>query len=143
MIELIFVIVILGILAAVAIPKLAATRDDAQIARVSQTMAMSSTEIATYAIANGAIEQDLTLMSNGIQAMVNTGEATVDGAGGASFKMGADSDCLNFLVVDGDFDANLTLEYGSPVTDNLCQELQMFFDAREYPIPLRGQRVKF
>lgn len=33
MIELVFVIVILGILAAVAIPKLAATRDDAQIAK--------------------------------------------------------------------------------------------------------------
>jgi len=32
MIELIFVIVIIGILAAVAIPKLAATRDDAQVA---------------------------------------------------------------------------------------------------------------
>ncbi len=31
MIELIFVIVIIGILAAVAIPKLAATRDDAKI----------------------------------------------------------------------------------------------------------------
>ena len=34
MIELIFVIVILGILAAVAIPKLAATRDDAKLASV-------------------------------------------------------------------------------------------------------------
>lgn len=33
MIELVFVIVILGILAAVAIPRLAATRDDAQIAK--------------------------------------------------------------------------------------------------------------
>lgn len=33
MIELVFVIVILGILAAVAIPKLAATRDDAMIAK--------------------------------------------------------------------------------------------------------------
>ncbi|WP_456403736.1 prepilin-type N-terminal cleavage/methylation domain-containing protein, partial [Hydrogenimonas sp.] len=35
MIELIFVIVILGILAAVAIPKLAATRDDAKISKLS------------------------------------------------------------------------------------------------------------
>lgn len=35
MIELIFVIVILGILAAVAIPKLAATRDDAKIAALA------------------------------------------------------------------------------------------------------------
>ena len=34
MIELIFVIVILGILAAVAIPKLAATRGDAQVAKI-------------------------------------------------------------------------------------------------------------
>ncbi len=33
MIELIFVIVIIGILAAVAIPRLAATRDDAEISR--------------------------------------------------------------------------------------------------------------
>jgi general secretion pathway protein G len=33
MIELIFVIVILGILAAVAIPKLAATRDDAKLSK--------------------------------------------------------------------------------------------------------------
>lgn len=33
MIELIFVIVILGILAAVAIPRLAATRDDAELAK--------------------------------------------------------------------------------------------------------------
>jgi len=34
MIELIFVIVIIGILAAVAIPKLSATRDDAQISQI-------------------------------------------------------------------------------------------------------------
>jgi general secretion pathway protein G len=33
MIELVFVIVILGILAAIAIPKFAATRDDAQVAK--------------------------------------------------------------------------------------------------------------
>jgi len=33
MIELVFVIVVLGILAAIAIPKLVATRDDAQIAK--------------------------------------------------------------------------------------------------------------
>ena len=33
MLELVFVIVIMGILAAVALPKLSATRDDAQIAK--------------------------------------------------------------------------------------------------------------
>lgn len=39
MIELIFVIVILGILAAVAIPKLAATRTDAEIAKMATNAA--------------------------------------------------------------------------------------------------------
>jgi len=42
MIELIFVIVILGILAAVAIPRLAATRDDAKVAAIQ-------TDINTFA----------------------------------------------------------------------------------------------
>ena len=39
MIELIFVIVILGILAAVAIPKLAATRSDAEAAKLASDLA--------------------------------------------------------------------------------------------------------
>ena len=52
MIELIFVIVILGILAAVAIPRLAATRDDAEIAKTAtniQTLVAASLGIATAA----------------------------------------------------------------------------------------------
>jgi len=40
MIELIFVIVILGILAAVAIPKLAATRDDAELSSIKNDIAV-------------------------------------------------------------------------------------------------------
>jgi general secretion pathway protein G len=39
MIELIFVIVVMGILAAIAIPKFAATRDDANIAKARSTIA--------------------------------------------------------------------------------------------------------
>ena len=40
MVELIFVIVIIGILAAVAIPKLAATRDDAELASIKNDVAV-------------------------------------------------------------------------------------------------------
>lgn len=39
MIEIIFVIVVLGILAAVAVPKLAATRDDAEVAKIRSDIA--------------------------------------------------------------------------------------------------------
>ena len=43
MIELIFVIVILGVLAAIAIPRLAATRDDAEVVRAAQNVSTSLT----------------------------------------------------------------------------------------------------
>ncbi len=45
MIELIFVIVILGILAAVAIPRLAATRDDAEISKVASNVATAVSDL--------------------------------------------------------------------------------------------------
>jgi general secretion pathway protein G len=47
MIELIFVIVVIGILSAVAVPKLAATRDDAEITRARVTVAALRSAIAT------------------------------------------------------------------------------------------------
>ena len=48
MIELIFVIVILGILAAVAIPRLAATRDDAEISKVASNVATAVADLSAY-----------------------------------------------------------------------------------------------
>ena len=48
MIELIFVIVILGILAAVAIPRLAATRDDAEISKVASNVATAVSDITAH-----------------------------------------------------------------------------------------------
>lgn len=53
MIELIFVIVILGILAAVAIPRLAATRDDAQIAKQAANIKTMIGEIGAYTVSQG------------------------------------------------------------------------------------------
>ena len=47
MVELVFVIVVLGILAAIAVPKLAATRTDAQIAKARSTIAAVRTGIVT------------------------------------------------------------------------------------------------
>ena len=47
MIELVFVIVVLGILASVAIPKMAATRDDAQIAKGRSDIASIRSAIVT------------------------------------------------------------------------------------------------
>jgi len=53
MIELIFVIVIIGILAAVAIPKLAATRDDATDAKVKANVATCLSDVVASYTAQG------------------------------------------------------------------------------------------
>ena len=63
MIELIFVIVILGILAAVAIPKLNATRDDAEIAKAASNFSTAISDITSYYTAKGNFD-DLSKMTN-------------------------------------------------------------------------------
>ena len=53
MIELIFVIVILGVLASVAIPRLAATRDDAEVAKAATNLTTAISDITAYYTAKG------------------------------------------------------------------------------------------
>ena len=64
MIELIFVIVILGILAAVAIPRLTATRDDAQVARAATDLATAVHDLSSYYTAKGSLSTKLSDMTN-------------------------------------------------------------------------------
>ena len=93
MIELIFVIVIIGILAAVAIPKLAATRDDADIAaRVSQIQTAMQ-EIPSAAVALNSPPTTLKAVSNAISAMTEAGQATETG-GAVIVKSIDDVACL-------------------------------------------------
>ena len=56
MIELIFVIVILGILAAVAIPKLMATRTDAKVSAISQEVSGIVSEVPAYVTSQGRVD---------------------------------------------------------------------------------------
>ena len=53
MIEFIFVIVIIGILAAVAIPKLAATRDDAKISNIIANARTAFGDLGSYYTSQG------------------------------------------------------------------------------------------
>ncbi len=58
MIELIFVIVILGILAAVAIPRLAATRDDAEVVKASTNLTALISDLGSYYTSQGEFAKD-------------------------------------------------------------------------------------
>lgn len=82
MIELIFVIVIIGILAAVAIPRLAATRDDAKVAQCAADVTTLMKDLSSYYTSQGAFSTDLKNMTNveatgtGIKADGSAGSIT-------------------------------------------------------------------
>ena len=63
MVELIFVIVILGILAAFALPRLVATRDDAEVAKFAQNLSTLITDIAAYQTSKGNYDKKISNMT--------------------------------------------------------------------------------
>jgi len=82
MIELIFVIVILGILAAVAIPKLSATRDDAQDAKIKSNVATCLTDAVAAYTARGTTPSASVsdaCSSDGVAVAVSSDVVTVTG----------------------------------------------------------------
>jgi len=64
MIELVFVIVIIGILAAVAIPKLSATRDDAKTSTAVQNLTIFIEDVGMYYASTDHISSSVNNMSN-------------------------------------------------------------------------------
>jgi general secretion pathway protein G len=142
MIELIFVIVVLGILAIIAIPKLAATRDDAEISRMGQDIMTGSFECASYVVARGAVDPIMSNMSNAIKGVVVTGKAT-EAPRHVSFKMGEVNNCV-MLDINQSGDGNteeIQLSYADAGTDHLCLGLQDVIDEGKFPIPLKGRVI--
>jgi len=142
MIELIFVIVILGILSAVAIPKLAATRTDAEVSKIAQNVMTGATEIASYAVSNAKTVNDLTVMSNAMSSLSSSGNAVLSNKK-AVISIGSINDCLTLQIISGVADDNLTISYGNAGSDNKCLSLQSAVDANKYPMKLRGQNVSY
>ena len=95
MIELIFVIVILGILAAVAIPRLAATRDDAEVAKAASNIATALSEVTAYYTSQGQFSDDWSAMSNTIG---DGGVIQVKGEDCATFTVDNDARTVEVAV---------------------------------------------
>ena len=83
MIEPIFVIVIMGILAAVIISKINATREDAKLTKVMSEIAVAIQDINTYYISEGKLAIDTKNNRVDFRAMTNAG--VVDSSGDLGF----------------------------------------------------------
>lgn len=146
MIELIFVIVILGILAAVAIPRLAATRDDAEISKAATNVATAVAELTSYYTAQGEWNSDYTKMSG---VLSTTGGITVK----------TDTDCIKLVgkdkAVAGDIpntrtdvkvdDPILLVEFKATPDTAACKGVQSAVQKIKDSSPIRvgGSGVKF
>ncbi|WP_294929476.1 prepilin-type N-terminal cleavage/methylation domain-containing protein [Sulfurimonas sp.] len=104
MIELIFVIVILGILAAVAVPKLAATRDDAKATAAMANWKNAVNQIQATATATGTVPDLTTLIDGSDTLVVGTESITAQIVSG-----GVTSVCAEGAVVTDANGSTLTI----------------------------------
>ena len=141
MIELIFVIVILGILAAVAVPKLTATRDDATVSSIGMAIGQSISELAEYAVSNGKSIDDLTLMSNSLDSMVRQGSAYKVSGKEVIVKIKKE-DCINIKISENGGNDDLNVSFINS-TKPVCLSLQKVVSSKTYSISLRGLTIVY
>ena len=126
MIELIFVIVIIGILAAVAIPKLAATRDDAKVSAIVADTRTLVGDLGAFYTSQGASVWDAnaTITEATNVAVKNTAcgdsNTTITPAGKYTLCDGT-TPCLNFLTDTGG-SLNITAGDSSTVCDQVVAD---------------------
>ncbi len=146
MIELIFVIVILGILASVAIPKLAATRDDAKIAAKAQEIQTAIGEIPAYVTAQGQVKKPAD-MSQILTQLVQQGKAdeaagTITGTKGKiSLKSQNGGAFTDIPVVIDVNDTMMIVTHGATCAGVICKQVQKRIAEGNYT--LGGQSVVF
>ncbi|QKF64049.1 type II secretion system protein [Campylobacter corcagiensis] len=131
MIELIFVIVILGILSAVAIPRLAATRDDAEVSKAATNVSTIISDISSYYTSQGTFAKDLDKMTN-VALTEATGDLSKGEAATGNMRVSGE-DCFTVTVTPrpttnikvGDLNTDIiTIAAAKKVTKNGCKAAQ-------------------
>lgn len=126
MIELIFVIVIIGILAAVALPKLTATRDDAVISTIVSNVRVALSDFEAYYISQNNTIWNTATVHNVTNALLLTScNAPVDDNTSISpntFVLCHDDViCLSFKTTA---EGHLTIIDGTVETDRICEAVK-------------------
>jgi len=140
MIELIFVIVILGILAAIAIPKLAATRDDARVSKMSTNVATLISDAGSSYTALGYLDK----WDSFTNVVTHTGANTITPVTTAVttpvYLYNGTHQCIKFIATT---DGNLTVSKGSDTTDTVCKGIQIAQSNNLGSHIFGGTRVKY
>lgn len=143
LIEFIFIIIIISILAAIAIPKLAAVRMDAKISTKAQNIMIAANEIASYATARGEVIAKFSDMSDSIKSMVSSDEAEDTGNYQTNVKLEDINDCIIIKVDDPQKNTKiLVIKYGDNTNPD-CDQLRSLIDSEAFPMQLHGYLVSY
>ncbi|MEN8194877.1 MAG: type II secretion system protein, partial [Bacteroidota bacterium] len=153
MIELIFVIVIIGILAAVAIPKLAATRDDAKIANIIANARTLLGDMQSFYMAQGnAVWKDSDTTIGAVTAVAVTGAGDCANPDISSAVAGGDfilcdeataagNDCIGFAPDANGTQVGIIAYTGSVVCDAVAEDPAIVSMAGSVPGTMKWHRL--
>ncbi len=137
MIELIFVIVILGILAAVAIPRLAATRDDAEVAKAATNLSTIVSDLGAYYTSQAEWN------NAGIASMTNV--VVHQNSANDVELQAANKKCIKVVLDTGN--STLTISNGTDNAATICKSVLENSSVKKMisssPIDVKGKAVKF
>ncbi|WP_309300162.1 type II secretion system protein [Campylobacter hyointestinalis] len=149
MIELVFVIVILGILASLAVPKLAATRDDAEAAKAAVEMKDVITQFTAYYTVNGTFKPtdsttstDSTISDDDMKKISTTyAQATKQATEGTGNNW---TKCVKFILNDKDNNTSIAVQAKEDGKSSFCSAVrgtQAFKDWSKYDIQVGGSSI--
>ncbi|HED8594252.1 prepilin-type N-terminal cleavage/methylation domain-containing protein [Campylobacter coli] len=96
--ELVFVIVILGILAAIALPKFSSSRDEAEVSKSLNNLKTLINDISIYTLKNDHLSSIKT-MSN-VSGVENVDLSNFNGIKEVNFRVGDDKKCLKLVFIN-------------------------------------------
>ncbi|MFH5206447.1 type II secretion system protein [Campylobacter coli] len=96
--ELVFVIVILGILAAIALPKMSSSKDEAEVSKSLNNIKTLINDISIYTLKNDHLSSIKT-MSN-VSGVENVDLGNFNGTKEVNFRVGDDKECLKLLFIN-------------------------------------------
>ena len=123
MIELIFVIVILGVLASVAIPRLAATRDDAELSKAATNITIAVSDMAAYYTAQGEFDAtDLSKMTNALDVGTTKTQGEIKVGKKPCATITVDNDNGLIKIAKSETDAICKTFWGMNGVKGICQD---------------------